>query len=401
MAKKNGNGEGSIVQRKNKKWQASIWTTLPSGDHKRRYFYGKTRKECAEWLTQMRTANLQGKILFSSDTTVSDWLDEWLNNYSINIRPATRSNYITYINKHIKPHRIGKIPLGKLTTHDLQSFVVFLKNNGRLKGSGGLSPKTIRNIMQMLKKALKQAVGNGYLWCNPADFVELPKAIQTETRSLNMQEQKKLLEMSKGEPWRIGIILLLFNGIRIGELLALRQDSVCYEDGIAYLNIRHSLQRVTDFDAKGNQSKTKLRISDPKTENSKRQIPLLPEVAQALETHMSSQKHTANRSYGMYTDNPYIICNELGEYVDPTTFRSFFNSIVKKAGIQGKVTPHTLRHTFASHSLKQGMDLKHISALLGHYSTDFTARTYIHADLEGKYTAMKKLSGLSKELLLN
>lgn len=89
---------------------------------------------------------------------------------------------------------------------------------------------------------------------------------------------------------------------------------------------------------------------------------------------------------------PYIICNDKGGFIDPTTFRNWFNSVVKKAGLEGKITPHTLRHSFASTALRYGMDLKNISTILGHYSTDFTARTYVHTDLEGQYEAILRMN---------
>ncbi len=107
-----------------------------------------------------------------------------------------------------------------------------------------------------------------------------------------------------------------------------------------------------------------------------------------MQKHIANQKSDAENSYGLYNDNPYIICNELGECIDPGTYRKWFKGVAEKAGLSGKVTPHTLRHSFASSALKYGMDLKNISDILGHYSTDFTARTYIHTDLKGKYEAI-------------
>jgi site-specific recombinase XerD len=90
----------------------------------------------------------------------------------------------------------------------------------------------------------------------------------------------------------------------------------------------------------------------------------------------------------LYKTDPYIVCNEIGNYIDPSTYRKWFKSITEKVGLSGRITPHTLRHTFASTALKCGVDLKNISDVLGHYSTSFTARTYIHTDLKGKYEAM-------------
>ena len=128
--------------------------------------------------------------------------------------------------------------------------------------------------------------------------------------------------------------------------------------------------------------------SDTKTENSKREVPLPPYLSDIIAKHFAKQKAAADASFGLYSNDPYIVCNEIGNCIDPSTYRKWFKGITEKAGLSGRVTPHTLRHTFASTALKCGVDLKSISDILGHYSTDFTARTYIHTDINGKYEAM-------------
>ena len=398
MAKKRGNGEGSILKRKDGRWQAAFSAQLPTGEHKRIYHYGNTRKECADWLTEMQHKASMGKPVTAADIPLIEWLEEWFRKYCINIRDSTRMNYTTYLT-HIRRHRIGQIHLSKLTTDDLQDFILFLQDNGKLDNSGGLSAKTIRNLFQMLHKALKQAVGNQIIWSNPSDYVELPKVHQKEVEFLSADELHRLIEASNDETWQIGLILMMATGIRIGELLALRQDSICCEEGIWYLNIRQTLQRVKNFNAKEGEKSTVLRCSDPKTDNSRRKIPLLPEVVTLLQTHVTRQKTAADQSYGLYETNPYLISNEIGECVDPSTFRKWFSQIIKRTDIQKKVTPHKLRHSFASHCLKNGMDIKNISSLLGHYSTEFSAKVYVHTDLEGSYQAMTHCQSFIQNLL--
>lgn len=388
---KNGNGEGSVVHRKDDRWQASIWNTLPTGERKREYHYAKTRKECTAWITTVRIQKMKGISVLNPNLTFLDWLRKWLTSYCINIRDSTRMNYTTYIEKHICHHKISRVVLKDLTTNDLQDFVVYLQQNGKLNGSGGLSSKTIRNIFQMIYKALKQAVGNQYIASNPANYITQSKASPQEACFLSKSEQHRLLCACQGEYWSIGVILMLFTGIRIGKLLALQHDDLQYESDIAYLNIQKSLQRVTDYKKTSGSNKTILRVSAPKTNHSIRKIPLLPEVRDILEQHISNQKLLSSKCSGLYEKNPHIICNELGKWIDPTTFRKCFTHMVEKAGLSRKITPHMLRHTFASQSLQCGMDLKHISSLLGHYSTDFTARTYVHTDLVGEYLAMSHM----------
>lgn len=123
---KNGNGEGSVVHRKDDRWQASIWNTLPTGERKREYHYAKTRKECTAWITTVRIQKMKGISVLNPNLTFLDWLRKWLTSYCINIRDSTRMNYTTYIKKHICHHKISRVVLKDLTTNDLQDFVVYL-----------------------------------------------------------------------------------------------------------------------------------------------------------------------------------------------------------------------------------------------------------------------------------
>lgn len=386
MAKR-GNGEGSVYRRKDGKWVAAI-TLPPYLGGKKKMHYGKTRKECVEWLDETRRSLKTGEYTMNSEISLKEWLDTWLKEYCINIRPATRMNYDTYINRHIGSSEIALLPLCQIDTFVLQKYLNNLYQNGRIDGSGGLSPKTVRNLFNMLHKAFKQAVGNKLILSNPADYVVLPKLTKPSVRVLGIQEQNQLLAACRGERWGIAVQLSLGTGLRIGELLALRHSDVLMSDNIFYLNISKSLQRVKDYYGETEGHSTVLHESETKTENSVRQVPLAPALADILQKHIANQKSDAENSYGLYNDNPYIICNELGECIDPGTYRKWFKGIAEKAGLSGKVTPHTLRHSFASSALKYGMDLKNISDILGHYSTDFTARTYIHTDLKGKYEAI-------------
>lgn len=391
MAKR-GNGEGSVYRRKSDgKWVGAV--TMPNG--KKKYHYGKTRKECARWLED----TLKSKRGLSSDSEISliYWLKLWFKDYCINIRPSTRMNYDTYINRHIASAKIAELPLHQINTFVLQDFFNNLYHNGRIDGNGGLSPKTVRNLYNMLHKALKQAVGNQLIFQNPSEFVVLPKLCKNSVKVLDIQEQEQLLNACIGERWEIAVQLSLSTGLRIGELLALRQSDIMTADGITYLNVNKSLQRVKDYSGQADSNSTVLTESNTKTENSVRQIPLPPFISYILSEHLEKQLSESRKSYGVYLDNPYIICNEIGNHVDPSTYRKWFKKVTEKACLTGNVTPHTLRHSFASSALKYGMNLKNISDILGHYSTDFTARTYVHTDLTGNYNAMLSMEQAMKE----
>ena len=387
-------GEGTIVKRKNStSCQAAIYVPQPTGKSKRTYYYG-TERECVDWLTQIRYDIHTGKAVTSADTTLYEWLYKWLDRYCINIRDSTRMNYVTYIERHIRQHRIASIPLKHLTTDDIQGYIAFLKKSGKLSGDGGLSAKTIRNILQMLRTSLKQAVGNHLIWSNPADYCQMPRMESKETHFLSTDEMQRLLCAAKCQKWEIGIVLLMFTGMRIGELMALRHDSLCTKEGITYLDIRSSLKRVSNY-GKAGRSRTVLEVSETKTEHSRRQIPLLPVVAALLKEHLHAQKKTT------CVMNPFIISNDDGNFVDPTTFRKWFNTMVENAGITTHVTPHTLRRTWATHSLRKGLSAQYIADMLGHSSTSVTEKYYLLSDMEGKNNELLKLEKMANDLLEN
>ncbi|MBR6419612.1 MAG: site-specific integrase [Oscillospiraceae bacterium] len=211
-------------------------------------------------------------------------------------------------------------------------------------------------------------------------------------------EISRLLAAASGERYKIGLILLLFCGFRLGELLALRHSSLQEEDGINYLRVEHSLNRVSNFDAKSGDPKTVLRLGEPKSATSKRDVPLLPEVYEALREHMVRQQQEAAASWGLYEGDPFLISNELGRFIDPTTFRNWFNMVCVKAGIR-HIRVHDCRHTAATLMLKSGASPHEVSLILGHSSSQVTERFYLHPDIGVRVEAIQTLTGTAEKLL--
>ena len=399
MAKRRASGEGTIIKFMARNcFRASISVPLPTGGTKREYHYG-TKAECRDWLTQMREEIRIGKPVLDSKLTLFEWLRMWLNKYCVNIRASTRTNYICYIEKHVANHRIASVKLKNLSTDDIQDFISFLKTAGKLDGSGGLGNKTIRNTIMMLRTALKQAVGNQLIWTNPAEYSQIPKVVQHEKQLLTVEEMAKLMNAAKGERWYIGLVLLLMTGCRLGELLALRHSSLRKEGDVWVLDIHSAVKRNTNFNAKAGERKTILEISEPKSARSDRTIPLLPEVAYLLQAHIQQQKHDADHSYGLYQADPFIVGNEIGELIDPSSFRKWFKGIVEKANIGRSIRIHDCRGSWASAGLKAGIPTQYLSAMLGHSSTQVTEKYYLTLDIEGKNRALQNYSDIARELL--
>lgn len=399
MSNKAANDEGTKFRLKNGKWRAAKFVPLPDGTKKRVYRQFGTRKEADKWLTKIKAEIQAGKPVLCSDQKFGEYIEEWYTKYgSLSIRDSTKMNYIGYI-KHINRHRIKDIKLKNLTTDDLQDFIVFLQNNGHMDNSDEqLSAKTLRNIINMIHKALEHAVGRQLIYHNPADYVQLPKVKQPEIRVLTEEEIGRFMSATDGDPLQIALIIMLFCGLRLGECCALTHDDVRCDDGIYYINVSKSLNRVTNFEANEGEPKTILRIQETKTSNGKRQVPLLPEVAAKVLAHMQRQKEQAIQYYGMYEANPYLVANNLGHYIDPSTVRKKLKFVAESVGIT-EFHPHILRHTYASQAVKAGVPLPYLSDCLGHESTAFTAKVYVTLDLEGRANALSAMSGLAQKSL--
>ena len=393
---KHANGEGTKYKLKNVKWAAALYVPLPDGSKYRKYHRCRTRKEADEWLTTMKSEISAGKPVLCSDQPFGEYIEQWFTKLgSVAIRESTRMNYEGYV-RHILRHKLKDVKLKYLTTDDLQEFILFLQNAGHLDASEHqLSAKTIHNIIHMIHKALQHAVGRQLIYHNPADYVQLPKVITPEMRVLTETEISRFVSAMEGDSLQIALILMLFSGLRLGECCALTHDDVCCDDGIHYLSITKSLNRISNFEARDGEPKTLLRIQGTKTSKGKRHVPLLPEVADKVLAHIQWQKEQAEKSFGMYEKNPWLIANELGHYLDPGTVRKKLKTVAENIGITD-FHPHCLRHTYASQAVKAGVPLPYLSDILGHESTSFTAKVYVSLDLEGRANAQAAMSELVK-----
>lgn len=275
---------------------------------------------------------------------------------------------------------------------------MLIKENGRLDGHGGLSAKTVRNIYHVLHKALRQAVGNRLIRLNPADYVVLPKTKRSEIQLLTDDEVRQILAVTRGERWEAGMVILMFCGLRLSEMLALRAGSLVELDERHFLKVDYALKREQIVDAPKGQPKTVLRLGELKTEGSRRLVPLLPEVYDVIMRNLANQKEDAARSYDLYASDPFIVSNELGGFVDSTTFRKFFKQMLAKAGITRRVRIHDCRHYYCSLAVRSastssnGADMALVKKCLGHsISSAVTEQVYLHATAADQFRVAENM----------
>ncbi len=370
-----GNNEGSIYKDKQGRWRGVVSMPSADGKYKRKYIYGKSRKEVSEKMNELLSQLSTNTYVEPNRTTLYDWLCLWLETYCKNeVRMTTYVNYETYVHKHIK-NSIGGYELCKLNTLIIQQFYNEKSRKGRIDGKGGLSPKTIKNMHDMLHKALAQAVSLDMIAKNPADAAVLPKRKKVEMRYFTVEEQKQLQEALKGHRLEMPILLALYTGLRQGELLGLPWKNVQLDlNGQSYIKITQTLNRVKNPDETA-PNRTILQINEPKTIHSVRTIPLLPEIAEKLSRYREAQ--TAYFRSHHLPDSDFVFTSVTGTPIEPRDFQRDFKKILEQNSIR-VINVHGLRHTFATRSLESGMNVKTLSAILGHSNVGFTLSTYAH-----------------------
>ena len=384
MAKKRANGEGNIRKRKDGRWEGRYTAGYDPKTGKRiiKNVLGKTQAEVKQKLSTAMEACKAVDVVRSDDYTVAEWLRTWFALYAKpNIRPTTARSYQGSMELHIIP-RIGCIKLNKLTGRDIQKLYKDLMENGRLRKAQkskqpGLSSTTVRGIHMMLHNALDRAVKERLILRNPTEDCIIPKVQKQEMKILHPEDMKAYLEAAEKRGVLPMFYLELVSGIRKGELVALR-----WED----LDVEHRTISVSK-QALGGLGK-ELVVNRPKTENSIRAISIPQDAVDLLV--QAHEKHP---------ESPYLFPSPLtGGMYHPDSVVNLHKKILKDAGLE-HIRFHDLRHTFATMALQNGVDVKTVSNMLGHYDAGFTLRTYTHATRQKQDEAAQTMGAFMEQVM--
>lgn len=392
--KRRSNGEGTIFKRSDGRWTGQVTLDMGNEQYKRKTVYGKTQKEVKEKLEQLRMECRQGRVIETSDMPLEEWLYIWITNYKPNLKITTRESYEGYIITHIKGSELGKIPLNKLKTTDLQTFYN-AKLNGTYKNQKQkLSATTVRYINIIIKSALKQAVNNRMINENVCNAVVLPKKNKVEIIPLTREEVIRFLDVAKEDRLYALYLLEMMTGLRRGEILGLKWENIYFETG--KIHVVHNLYRINNTDENAT-TKHKLVLLTPKTETSKRSIPINPFMIAELLKHKEKQDMEKAIYAEDYKDLGMVFSRPNGDYISPREFLRQYQKLLSKAGLERKRF-HDLRHTVASLLINANENPKVIQQLLGHSTISTTLDIYAHVMGE---TMNKSIDTLYNQLELD
>lgn len=356
-------GSGTIRQRADGRWEGryTVGYDPKTGKQLTHSIYGKTKREVRDKLNKTLTEIQEGAYIEPTNMTVGQWLDTWLKEYKVNVRPETKASYEMHIRVHLKPD-LGKIRLNKLTTHQIQLLY------NKLINERGLSPKTVKNAHGALHAALEQAKINGYLRINPSEGVVLPRIEKEEIKAMDTEDVSAFLKAIKGDPYELPLFVDLFTGLRQGELLGLTWDCVDFEKGTILVNKQH------------NRAKGEKEFHFSLLKNSRpRSLTPASAVMDALREQKRRQEEWAKAAGSAWDNHENLVfTTELGRYINNKTLWMNFKRIAKEFGMS-ELRFHDLRHTFSVNSLQAGDDIKTVQENLGHATASFTLATYAHA----------------------
>jgi integrase len=256
---------------------------------------------------------------------------------------------------HLRPS-LGHIPLKDLRPDQVQRFY----NDKR---ETGLSPRTVRYLHTIIHGALKQAMKNQLVTRNVSEATTLPGGKTRKMRPLSLEEVHQFLTSVKDDRLFAAMFLEVGTGVRRGELLGLRWRDLDLDDGV--LHVRQTLVRVGNHNATEGDRKTRLIFQEPKTEQSRRTIPIPEEVIEALKHHKARQAQERLLMGEAYLDNGLVFCQANGQLIDPRNFIRHFERLLKQAGVP-RIRFHDGRHTFATLMLELGEAPKTVQTMLGH-----------------------------------
>lgn len=298
---------------------------------------------------------------------------QWLTEMKPQIKHSTYVKYFNIIKNHAV-QSLGDKQISEITTDEMRLFISQKMQSGNLNTQSGLAPKTVRDIVSVIKLVIKYADTFGET--STCDFEQITiKNTAFREHTISQTEQIRLIGflMKDIDYTKLGILLCLYTGIRIGEICAIRFSDILIDEKT--IRVTKTMQRLQTFS--DSETKTKIVVTEPKSISSQREIPIPDFIADAIEKLN-------------YRSNAYLLTGQSDKYIEPRTLEYRFKACLKKCGLEDYKF-HQLRHRFATQCVELGFDIKSLSEILGHSNVNITLNRYVHSSMELKRLNMNKL----------
>lgn len=339
-----------------------------------------TKKDAEVELAKFVTEVQNGLVIDGKSLKFSEFTEIWKRDYgSKELAPSTYKRYCRMLETRLLPY-FGHFYINKIKPTDIMKFYDLLEKDTQLvrkKGNNGsktkkpLSGKTILEHHRLLRAMLHKAVYWQLIVANPAERVQPPKARKPKRKSYNDEQTKILLENlellpSEDTKYKVAIILTVFTGVRLGELMGLEWTDVDFKNGI--ISINRSSQYLSDMGVF-----TKV----PKTESSIREIAIPEFIISLLEEYKLWYEEQKSIYGELWMNSDRLFVQADGKPMHPSTISKWFVKYVGQIGLP-VINFHGLRHTNASLLVAQNIDIAVISAILGHAQISTTLDFYVH-----------------------
>ena len=339
-----------------------------------------TKKDAEVELAKFVTEVQNGLVVDGKSLKFSEFTEIWKRDYgSKELAPSTYKRYCRMLETRLLPY-FGHFYINKIRPTDIMKFYDLLEKDTQLvrkKGNNGtktkkpLSGKTILEHHRLLRAMLHKAVYWQLIVANPAERVQPPKARKPKRKSYDDEQTKILLEnlellSSEDTKYKVAIILTVFTGVRLGELMGLEWQDVDFKNGI--ISINRSSQYLADMGVF-----TKV----PKTESSIREIAIPEFIISLLEEYKLWYEEQKSIYGELWMNSDRLFVQADGKPMHPSTISKWFVKYVGQIGLP-VINFHGLRHTNASLLVAQNIDIAVISARLGHAQISTTLDFYVH-----------------------